>query len=377
MIVDDNAADNVPNLGRIGLPKFIERGGTWGDRQPYGWENYGDIPWADGYCNLHYNWPANLLLEFLRTGDWRYFDRGRDMAVWRRDYGQNHGMAGTEAWRGCSFYEKGWWHGNSMPGTVSHNWVLGLLLHYALTGDEGTREAALENASMAMRAGPGSWSGWWGSRIPGWAIDCLVDAWNFLGNPEYADEAARGISRYEELELADGGGGYHLNPANGATTVWMENIFFFAAAKHVLATGSSQPLPLLQRMRTWFKRSCIIPPEGDPASMTLPAVWETWSPAGGSRPTVHHLWTMLDALSYSAVLFDDPDDRLWATTLFEAATRFWQEGASAKRRNPLNASTWSPITMRPLAFPNSESKVLANVLNFGAPHLGMRAGGVP
>jgi hypothetical protein len=373
VMADDSAADPSGGLGRIGLPGFLARGGTYGGRETFGWDNFGDIPWGNGWCNLHYDWPAAMLSGFLRTGDVRLFARGCDMARFRRDLGQNHGKDDREAWRGAAFYEKGWWHGNTMPGTVSHNWLLGVLLHYALTGDEGSREAAVENAAMAMRAGPGRWSGYWGSRIPGWAIDTLVDAWNFLGDAEMLDEASRGVARYEELELADGGGGYHLNPANGRTTVWMENILFIAAAKHALATSHGQALPLLGRMRNWFKRSCILPPQGDATAMTVASVLEDWSPAGGARPSVHHVWTMAAALSYSAVLFDDADDRLWATVLFESVARYWQETAAAKPRNFRNAATWSPITMRPLAFPNSESKVLANVLNFGAPYLGMRA----
>jgi hypothetical protein len=373
VVADDAAADPTGRLGRIGLPGFLDRGGTFGGRQPYGWENYGDIPWGEGYCDLHYDWPAAVLSGFLRTGDVRLFLRGREMARFRRDYGQNHAQDAREPWRGAAFYEKGWWHGNAMPGALSHNWVLGLLLHYAVTGDESSREAAIENAAMVLRSTPGDWSGWWGSRIPGWAIDCLVDSWNFLGDPRYIAEAGRAIARYESFELADGGGGFHLNPSSGTTTPWMENILFLAASKHVLATGSPQAMPLLLRMRDWFKRSCIIPPQGSPVAMTLPAVYEQWSPAGGKRPSVHHLWSMLACLSYSACVFDDQDDRFWATLLFESAARYWQEGASFKLKNPLNAASWSPITMRPLSFPNSESKVLANVLNYGAPHLAMRA----
>jgi hypothetical protein len=107
--------------------------------------------------------------------------------------------------------------------------------------------------------------------------------------------------------------------------------------------------------------------------MTVASVFEQWSAAGGSRPSVHHVWSMLDCLSYASVLLDDPDDRLWASLLFESVTRFWQEKPAQVPHNPLNAASWSPITMRPLSFPNSESKVLANVLNYGAPHLALRA----
>jgi hypothetical protein len=261
-----------------------------------------------------------------------------------------------------------------MPGIASHDWLTGLLLHYAITGDEGTREAAIENAEFLMRSAPGTWSGMWGSRIPGWAIDGLVDAWTFLGDARYLAEAKKGVARYEELELADGGGGFHLNPANGMTTVWMENILFLGAAKYAWVTGDPQALPLLARMRNWFKRDCILPPRGSAVALTAPAVFESWSPAHPvGKTSTHHLWSMAACLSYSACLFDDEDDAAWAAILFDSAVRWWQESPGGKARNPLNPSSWSPITMRPLAFPNSESKVLANVLNYGSPHIAMRA----
>jgi hypothetical protein len=116
-----------------------------------------------------------------------------------------------------------------------------------------------------------------------------------------------------------------------------------------------------------------VPPSGSPASMTLPFVFESWSPARAATPSTHHLWSMSESLSTSAMLFDDADDRMWATILFEAAARYWQEPPGSKPKNTLNASGWSPITMRPLSFPNSESKVLSNVLRYGVSHLAMRA----
>src|SRR4029077_18174942 len=49
IMVDDGAADPSGRNGRIGLPKFLDRGGPNGNRQPYGWDNFGDIPWGDGW----------------------------------------------------------------------------------------------------------------------------------------------------------------------------------------------------------------------------------------------------------------------------------------------------------------------------------------
>jgi hypothetical protein len=376
MMVDDNAATWLSSLGHIGLPAFINRGGTWGDRQPFGWENFGDLPWADGYSNLHYNWPANLLLEFLRTGDWRFFDRGRDMAVFRRDYGQNHSTNASEVWRGAGFYEKGWWHGNSYEGEHGHNWPLGVLLHYVLTGDEGSREAALEGAAFSMRHPPGQWTGWWGSRIPGRAIENLVDAYNFLGDPQWLAAAGAGVARFEQLEVADGMNGYHLNPANGTTTVWMDNVFYVAACKYVLASNDFSNLAFLGRMRNWFKNECLIWPQGPVTASTMPVVYEVWAPLPTTVRTrsVHHDWEMMEALSYSAVIHADLNDYYAATLLFEGVTRYWQVGASTTAvYNANNGAAWSPITFRPSQYPSTESKVLGIVLNGGNPHMAIRS----
>jgi hypothetical protein len=52
----------------------------------------------------------------------------------RRDYNQNHSTNPAELWRGASFYEKGYWHGNYVSGIASHNWVEGPMYH-VITGD--------------------------------------------------------------------------------------------------------------------------------------------------------------------------------------------------------------------------------------------------
>jgi hypothetical protein len=372
-MVDDNAATDIPSLGKIGLPEFINRGGTWGDRQTFGWDTFGDLPWADGYCNLHYNWPGNMLLEFLRTGDWRFFDRGRDMATFRRDYGQNHSTSVSEWWRGCSFYEKGWWHGNYNEGGHGHNWALGTLLHYVLTGDEGSREAALENADFCVRNPPATWTGYWGSRIPGRAIDALVDSYNFLGDPAYLTQAGLGVDHFEQFEVASGMHGYHLNPAQGYTQPWMDNVFYIAAAKYVLASGDNSNLPMLGRMLDWFKTECIIMPTGTVTAATLPMVYESWSPTSNGSLAVHLGWSMCEALSYGAVIHADFDAFWTAALFFEGLTRYWQSSPNYSAHNALNPAGFAPVTFRPSMYPNSESKTLGMLFTSMNPHIALRS----
>ncbi len=365
MLVDDNQAD-LTGQERIGLKKFLRRGGTYGGNQTFGWDHYGDIWWADGFCSQHYDWTASILYAFWRTGDYRFYDFGRDMAASRRDYNQNHSTNPAETWRGAQFYEKGWWHGNATTGRDTHNWVEGLLVHYAMTGDEGTREAAVENLGYIIRAAaPKNWSGHWGSRGPGWSIDSLVSASNYLGDPVYLNEARLGIQRYEQIEVGGGANGYVINPANGLTASWGEAIFYIAACKYYLNSGDPTYLPLLGRMRNWFKTAVTSLPSGPLTAMTLPSVHDQWSPTNPGGTSIHLAWPFVESFAYTYVISQDPIDLLWGQMFFDTLTRYPQGYPTMGPQNVLNPGTWSSITCRPYQYPSSESKVIGNALRWG------------
>jgi hypothetical protein len=364
-ILADDAAADATGSGQIGYPMFIRRGGTSGAGQGYGWDNFGDLAWGDGFCSQHYDWTAAFMSGFWRTGDIRLYNIGRDVAFGRRDYNQNHSTNASETWRGASFYEKGYWHGNYTPGTMSHNWIEGLLMHYAMTGDEASREAALENIAFVLRDPPKNWTGWWGSRIPGWAIDNLMSAYAYLGLPLYLSEAGLGVHRYEQLELAGGAGGYVLNPGSSDTQGWMENIMHIAACKYYLVSGDQTVLPLLGRMRDFYKNEICVLPTGTYPNITLPMVHQYWSPTAPGSLSVHHDWAMSESFAYSAVVFNSQNDLVWAKAFHDGAARWWQAAANLTVYNALNTSSFSPITFRPQQYPGSESKVLGNLLRWG------------
>jgi hypothetical protein len=371
MLGNDAAADVTPQ-GQIGYPAFIRRGSTYGGQQTYGWENFGDMPWADGYCQGHYDWPACFLDGFWRTLDYRLYDCGRDSAAARRDYNQNHAMGGTEWWRGAQFYEKGWWHGNYLEGEPGHNWLEGVLIHYTMTGDEGSREAAIENTTFIFNNSPKNWSGWWGSRIPGWSIDNLMAAYAYLGSPAYLNEAGLGVLRYQTFEQSTGGYGCVLNPANGQTTAWMENIFHIGACKYYLASGDPAVLPLLDRMRNWFKTQICVYPTGSFPNLTLARVVEHWAPGVPGNIVIHHDWVMSQSLAYSAVIFNSQEDLAISTGFHDCIARYWQQSASATLQTVTDPNGWSPVTFRPTMYPGTESKVLSNVVRWGNGQLAAR-----
>jgi hypothetical protein len=357
----------------MGYPAYIRRGGTYGGHQNYGWENFGDLVWADGYCSQHYDWTQCFMLGFWRTGDYRLFNSGRDVACSRRDYNQNHAMNTNEQWRGGQFYEKGWWHGNYTMGVTSHNWLEGLLMYYVITGDEAAREAAVENVQYMFNNSPKNWSGWYGSRIPGWSIDNLVAAYWYLGNPAYLTEAGLGVYRYELFEQQQGGLGCVLNPANGETTSWMENIFHIAACKYYMASHDQGVLPLLGRMRDWFKNEICVLPTGTFPNMTLTMVHEHWSPTTSGNLHVHHCWAMSESFAYSAVVFNSLEDLLWSKTYFDGVARYWQSSVNFNNVNCVNPATFSLINFHPSQYPGTETKTISNVLRWGTAQPAARA----
>lgn len=362
LIIDDDAADEFPRGERIGLRGFLARGGAFGGANAFGWDNYGDIPWADGYSSLHYDWPLHAVLGFARTLDPRFLDAASALIAWRRDMGQNHSTDEREYWRGANVYEKGWRHGDLRPGEVSHSWTHGLLLWYALTGDEGAYEAGREAADFALRSAPGDWTGWWGSRIPGWNIHMLVDAATYLGDKRALPEARRGIARFAEFERSTGGHGCVINPADKRTSPWMECIFFTAAARYAAASGDAEPIDLLRRQRNWLVGSTLVERSG-----LVPNTYSHWAPSGPTEPSVHLVWPLIEVLTWSALLGIEPSDGERATRLFDALVCHWQSKDGTRL-----AEACSPVTFRPGMFPGTESKTLGNLLLWGAPHLALR-----
>jgi hypothetical protein len=181
------------------------------------------------------------------------------------------------------------------------------------------------------------------------------------------------VERYEQVEQAGGGGGYVLNPGTGDTQGWMENIMHIAACKYYLVSGDQSVLPLLGRMRDFFKNEICVLSTGTMPNITLPMVHVYWTPAGGGALAVHHDWAMSESFAYSAVVFNSQNDLVWSRAFHDAASRWWQAPANGATYNVFDSGTFSPVTFRPQMFPGSESKVLANLLRWGGGELAARA----
>jgi hypothetical protein len=373
-IVDDSAADSQPNIGKVGFPAFRNRAGYPGGVQWYGWDNYGDFMWADGPSSLHYDWPYSVLVNYVRGGDYGFFEHGRDMAHHRRDYDQNHSTSPDEYWRGTQFYEKGWWHGNNNTGQQSHTWIGGLLLYYAMTGDEMSYEAALETTDFLLRYSPRNWSGIYGARIPGWSIENLLDLYTYLGISACMVEAEAGMARFQELEGNWGSHGYVMNaatPTNPFMQPFMHCIMFNAGARYTILSGDPTYMGLLWRMKS-FLATTIIPGSGPPTAMTLPEVkYQIYLNGSHYLSHTHHLWYLANVFSHSALLFGEANDKDLAWRCFSIAARFHQSPSNVVL-NFDEPTSWSKQSMAMAGYPNTESKVMAGIMYQGMSYLAAR-----
>ena len=380
MLWDDNEADfQSSGLGKIGFRKFRQRGGTYGGRQFYGWDSYGDIVWGGGYGGLHYDWPLMVMMAWVRGGNYELYDIARDMAWHRRDYDQNHSTDASEDWRGCQFYEKGWWHGNFVNGQASHNWIHGVLLHYVTTGDEASFEAALEGQDYLLRHSPGNWTGYWGSRILGWSVANLVDLYNYLGDPAALGEARAGCQNFEQLELASGGNGYISNPgANQQAIPWMHSICFKAIARYTIISTDLSFLPVLQRTRDWLASCVHLSTPTPQAQMGMPYITKEYFPPQNGQPAVHqgtnahHGIYLAETMAISALLWRQSVDVDRAWLLYEYQARFHQKG-SGQWCDFDDPNDYSVIAARMMMYPNAESKILGGLLNSFPTYLFMRS----
>ncbi len=371
-LAHDSAADQQDALGQIGLPKFRSRGGTYGSRQMYGWENFGDIAWGDGFSSNHYDLNFGVLINWFRTGDYAFFDMARDMSEHRRDYDQNHTTHASSPRRGGQVYEKGYTHGNYNAPEASHTWVHGLLLYYITTGDEGAYESALEVGEFYKRQAPENWSGWWGARILGWQLEGLTNLYNYIGDPAYLTEAHDTMERWKVLDVQrTGSDGLVYNPGWSIPHAqsWMHAIVLNALCKYYLASWDQTAVDVIQKMAILMRDSVIKDtPTGPMNARTTATVWrriddQTYR----MNPSVHHVWVTSQALAWSSIVFFDPSYMAASRTLFQSVTRYYQhsETTSQTPQDYNDPASYDKISFRMQQFPNSETKIMSNIALWG------------
>ena len=159
----------------------IEGGDTFEHKREvideYGWRHFGEI-YADheavfqkgpsqlvSHYNNQYDPIAGSAFQFLRSGDWQWWQLMHELALHVRDIdvyhtdedksAYNHGLF----WHTCHYVDAGTSTHRSYPRAPKvfgggpsggHNYATGLMLHHFLTGDHLSRETAIELARWTI-----------------------------------------------------------------------------------------------------------------------------------------------------------------------------------------------------------------------------------
>lgn len=182
-------------------------------RREYGMLNYGDWYGERGvnWGNLEYDLAHGLLIQYLRTGDRRFFLRAEQAARHHVDVDVIHatnahlknpwGAAPQvgEIWLHCLNHTGGYFEYPRLPvertyhmghsTNFGHVWISGDLEYYYLTGDRWVREVALEAADRMAAHCPTSY----GTHIRslGWPMILVLAAYEATGEGKYLEAAAK------------------------------------------------------------------------------------------------------------------------------------------------------------------------------------------
>lgn len=373
---DPIAVDYQSLLGHVTYHEFRRRGGTWGARQFYGWMNYGDTPWGDGYCQGHYDWPFATLFSAIRGQDPELFTLGNVMARHRMDIDQYHTTADRSNISGGQRFEKGEHHGDmTVPPTPSHTWIHGMLLYWAMTGDEFAKEAALETLAFYdaywSRMGAPTYGLTHEARTGGWSLMGLTELYDYCYEPRALQLAKRIVQAFVNYENAENTSGYYL-AGNSYQMPWMLGIYMNGLGKYYHHTGQRDRVAgqLLDRMAKWFTSGQngfgpLAGGTGARNAYTPYTMWYFWHPDPNQRSQMRrvNMAHIIDGLSYAYLATGTDTYQDTALAIGSDLWRYYSSQSTTLDRD--DPKELVPITMRPTTYPRSESKILGWLSRYG------------
>ena len=125
----------------------------------YGWMDFGDIAVpSKGTISLSYDWPYAMHIAAMQTGNPLFMQLATQMIKHRIEIDQGWSEREVEQFKGLQrktgtytqFHVSRFSHHSSTP-TVIDNWLPGIILHYMMTGDMKSLEAAKVNIAAIER----------------------------------------------------------------------------------------------------------------------------------------------------------------------------------------------------------------------------------
>ena len=367
MFASGYAVEATDGAGAVPPTSIFEYRDRGENGEQFGWRNFGDLAWGDGYANVHYDLPFVLLREYLRTGDGRAFRLGAEMARYRADWGHYRAddfLTVEKTWnfKGLAFYEKGD-HGTFKEPVPSHSWIEGLWLYWAMTGDEAARESAVEGADAFLRMNftYANALGWNEPRWVGWPTHGLVAAYRYTGDARYLAKARENVNLLVQTEESFGYKGHYISRGADviqATQPWAWSYSQLGVIEYWRETGDRRVADYLVRIADWLvsRQNPPIKPGSTMADGTyLPnGISYFWTPDKvAADRSVALAGLALPVLSVAARITNRADLRARAQQIFRdyAFYRDFNEGKSVA------SASRHIINFRSLLYPASATKV--------------------
>ncbi len=240
----------------------------------YGMLNYGDW-WGErgvNWGNLEYDLMYCMFIQYLRTGDRRFFLRGEQASrhhvdvdvihasdpklkraprvgeIWAHSVGHTGGYYYDAPLPASNTYQRGW------NQNLGHVWIGGDLINYYLTGDRQARDVALMAADTMVAQCPTPYGDH--IRAIGWPMILVLAAYEATGDKKYLDAATKNWEVLKKeidwdrgwvVKLAKGkkpgtGHCHHVDTNCEGNVPFMEGMTCCALARYHRHTGNPEVL---------------------------------------------------------------------------------------------------------------------------------------
>ncbi len=249
------------------------------DRKQYGMENFGDDTFEWGYGPSYTFWSNQeddrthgMLMQYVRSGDLRWWDLGEQAARHYRDVDliaaspkRPSDIGGPIHHNSRHFVSKGWVadHTRSVPDT-GHSWSEGLVDYWLLTGDLLAGEAVVRMGDWYVGKVDASRFGGGGQeRGQGWALTGLTSIYRATGDPRYLDAAQRvqdWINQWQDPVRGVISVPISEQPSYEGGTTFMHGIVGHGVARLYEVTGDPLTLRSLRGISDWVVTEPMGPP---------------------------------------------------------------------------------------------------------------------
>ncbi len=245
----------------------------------YGMLNFGDW-WGEraiNWGNSEYDTQHAFLLQFARTGDWRYFRAAEEMEWHNRDVDTVHHHRDPTrvgaVYLHCVGHTGDYYSQSPVPGqgivqgrfSVSHTFIEGHLSYYFFTGDRRSLETAARIADRYDTLETRNYD-FTNCRNPGWHLILTMAMYNATNDPFYRNAARIIVDRVLERQTENGGwrrqlvpGHCYCKPQHHGNAGFMVAILLTGLRDYYEATGDERAARSIERAARFLVRDLWVP----------------------------------------------------------------------------------------------------------------------